>query len=348
MVLTVALGACHSGSEMRRALLRADSLMYSRPDSALAILRALDTDKATEAQFARYALLLTKAKYRNNVYEPDDSLISVAVDYYAGRGDSLEMQSLFYKGELKRWQNNSNDALILLAKAARIAVANNDRLFQGLIYRTQAEIYSGLIAYYPQLDASLRAIRAFEAAGAPHHAVREHLTAAQALTFIDPQRGLAHMDTVRKSPFFAIDQGLRMNYYDDLSLLLQATHDYQASADTIAVADSLGLVADPKTISHLAMAYANAGRHELAREALGRISDDVSLRQRTYTRFQIESYLDEAEGNLRGALDNMRLYDKYLSMNTDTLLLRPYTLALNMYIEAEAAAEHQRAADFRI
>lgn len=52
MVLTVVLAACHSGAEMRHALLQADSLMYSRPDSALAILSTLDTSKATEAQFA--------------------------------------------------------------------------------------------------------------------------------------------------------------------------------------------------------------------------------------------------------------------------------------------------------
>lgn len=29
----------------------------------------------------------------------DDSLIGMAVDYYAGRGDSLEIQSLYYQGE---------------------------------------------------------------------------------------------------------------------------------------------------------------------------------------------------------------------------------------------------------
>lgn len=347
-ISAIVLGGCHRGAEMRNALLRADSLMNNAPDSALAILRTLDMSRATEAQTARYALLVTKAEYKTDVIQPKDSLISIATDYYAGRGDSLEMQSLFYKANIRSWQKSNNDALILLAKAARIAVANNDYLFQGLIYRTQAEIYNNILAYQPQLESGLKAIKAFNLANAPHHAVWEHETVARALIFYDPHKGLEHMDTVRCSPFFAKDKSLQTWYYNDLVLLLQAAGDYQAAADSIALADSLGLVFVPKAITNLAAAYFNVGRHALARKTLERLGPNMNERAGEYTRYFVESYLDEEDGNYKSALANMRLYNKYSSANTDSLLRRPYTLDLSTYIEAEALAAEREAADFRV
>lgn len=56
-VIATALGGCHRGAEMRRALLRADSLMYSHPDSALALLRSLDM---SHAQAEIYSGLLAR------------------------------------------------------------------------------------------------------------------------------------------------------------------------------------------------------------------------------------------------------------------------------------------------
>ena len=347
-VIATALGGCHRGAETRRALLRADSLIYPHPDSALALLRSLDMSRATEAQMARYALLVTKAEYKTGVIQPNDSLISIAVDFYAGRRDSLEMQSLFYKGHIRSWKKCDNEALILLAKAARIAVANHDYLFLGLIYRTQAEIYSGILARQPQLESALKAIDAFKKANAMHHAVWEHETAAQALIFIDPHKGLEHMDTVRRSPYFANDKSLQTWYYDDLVFLLQAAGDTQAAADSIALADSLGLVIAPKAITNLAAAYFNVGRHALARKTLERLGPNMNERAREYTRYFVESYLDEEDGDYKSALANMRLYDKYSSANKDSLLHRPYTLDLNRFIEAEAEAAEREAADFKV
>ena len=333
---------------MRDALRRADSLIYARPDSAVAMLEAIKTDNATDELRARHALLLTKARYKNYVNETDDSLISIATDYYGGRGDSLEMQSLFFKGHIAMWQNNSTDALILLSKAADIAEAKGDKMYQGLIYHTEASLYAGIAARQPQLDAALKAIEAFENAGAKRHAIAEHITAAQALIYLDPKSGLEHLGTVRRSPLFDSIEGLKPAYYDNMLLLYQATQDYKSSADSIAHADSLGLVTDPKTIINMAIAYANVGKYDLARKSLARIPADSAATPRLFTAHLIKSYIDEADGNLRSALDNMRLYNRYITFYADTLLVRPYTLELNKYNEAEAAAQRQTASDLKV
>ena len=92
-----ALAACSSGDDTRLAV--ADSLLEQRPDSAMAILRSVDSHKLDKGNRAYYALLFTAAQYK--CYEPivSDSLIDIAVDYYAGSSDhNRRLRSLIFKG----------------------------------------------------------------------------------------------------------------------------------------------------------------------------------------------------------------------------------------------------------
>ena len=263
IVIAVALcsGACRHDSHITDELLRADGLMYCAPDSALSILDSLDTSHASEEQQAHHALLLTKARYKNYLNETDDSLITIAEKYYSGRTDSLEMQSLFLKGFVLKNKHDLRTALIMLMKAAELARNNRDWYFTGLCFRTQAEIYSYIIAYDPQLEAALKAIDAFEKAGATEFALWEHTTAARALIFIDPERSLSHLSTVRNSEYFKVAPAIQSEYYEIMTLALQASGDYRASADSIATACAKGLVTSPVAIANMAMTYANAGSH---------------------------------------------------------------------------------------
>ncbi|MDE6265274.1 MAG: hypothetical protein K2M11_09055, partial [Paramuribaculum sp.] len=92
-LLAAVFTACGGRRDVERRLDEADAVMNCEPDSALTLLEAMCCDSLVGGQRARYALLLTKAT--DKCYKPveDDSLISFAAEYYAGRGDSLEAQS---------------------------------------------------------------------------------------------------------------------------------------------------------------------------------------------------------------------------------------------------------------
>ena len=83
--------------EVDRDLNAAESLMESQPDSALRMLQRIDTPAALSGERrARHALLLSQAYNKNNMDPSDDSLISIAVNYYE-RTDNAYYKMLSYQ-----------------------------------------------------------------------------------------------------------------------------------------------------------------------------------------------------------------------------------------------------------
>ena len=111
LLLLEAVSGCTS--PVRRQLDRAEAVMESALDSALAILDSIDTASLTRASDrALYALLLTQGRIKTYEVLTDDSLISTAVSYYEDHGpDSNLMKSLFYQGEILFSRGELNKSL---------------------------------------------------------------------------------------------------------------------------------------------------------------------------------------------------------------------------------------------
>ncbi len=167
LYLTLVLAACSHDSHVQTVLDDADRLMFSRPDSAATMLDSLDVSRASESQKARRALLLTMAQVKSHLVVTDTSRINLAVRYYSGRGDSLEMQSLFYQGVVLKYIGNNNDALLALTKAADIANDLGDNFYYGLANREQAGVYTDLYRFEQDLKARQEAVDAFMRCGRP-------------------------------------------------------------------------------------------------------------------------------------------------------------------------------------
>ena len=106
-------------------LQRAEAVMESAPDSALAILDSIDTATLTRASDrALYALLLTQGRIKTYEVLTDDSLISTAVRYYEDHGpDSNLMKSLFYQGEILSNNREFSKAIIPSMRAREMAIS---------------------------------------------------------------------------------------------------------------------------------------------------------------------------------------------------------------------------------
>lgn len=127
--------SCGHGRGEHPLLSRADSLMFVRPDSSLAILEGMAAPEDEEGR-AYYALLLTQARYRN--YEPieDDSLLRIALNYYETSEDLQKRAwTLLYAGCLYADWGEKQKALAYLQESMNAIESVSDcRLLANLYY----------------------------------------------------------------------------------------------------------------------------------------------------------------------------------------------------------------------
>lgn len=138
MVMTALMAGCGgAGSTLERA----EAVIDSMPDSALALLSTLDVARLDGGDKAWYALLQSKALDKSYIDVSDDSLIVQAVRYYDGEGSDHEMQAHYYRGVV---MNNSGDfrtAVVEFLKAEHLAEALNSDLYYAKSNEMLADVY---------------------------------------------------------------------------------------------------------------------------------------------------------------------------------------------------------------
>lgn len=137
---SVCLFSC-SSSVKNPVLLSADSLMETRPDSALSILESISSpQKLSRAERAYYAVLLTQAKHKNYIPLEDDSLIQTAVEYYGDRKKSINAaRAHYYLGATYREKGRISFAVDEYLTAIRLVPEENE--FLAMMYDNLGECY---------------------------------------------------------------------------------------------------------------------------------------------------------------------------------------------------------------
>ena len=113
-LLALLLSAAMSCSRsVDKRLVLADTLMWTNPDSSLAILNAINRDSLQgDENQAYYALLLTQAQFRCNIPLTSDTLVNIAVDYYSDNHNREHYtRALLYKGGAYEDMNNPVEAI---------------------------------------------------------------------------------------------------------------------------------------------------------------------------------------------------------------------------------------------
>ncbi len=140
------LAACTNTAPRTKhsALTKADSQMHTHPDSALALLQSISADSLTdEANRAYHALLLSQALDKNYIDKTDDSLINIAITYYADKPVTpQQMLAHYYHARIKQNAKAYPEALYAALHAEATALQLNDHYHLGLIYRLMMECYN--------------------------------------------------------------------------------------------------------------------------------------------------------------------------------------------------------------
>ncbi len=119
--------------------------MDERPDSALQMLQGIDTTALgnSEEMRALYALLMSQALESNDINVDNDSLISIAVNYYADSDDTYHrMKAHLYQGIVKYYAQNYPASLIACLEAKADAEALNDKYWLGRVARGLVVVFN--------------------------------------------------------------------------------------------------------------------------------------------------------------------------------------------------------------
>ena len=171
LFLLLAMIACNDPKSVTDALHRAEALMNEHPDSALSILNTLSPDEMGQnSTRAHYALLYTQAQDKNYIDETNDSLISVAVDYYRYTDDVRhKFLSYYYKGRVLANAEDYLNAMTCYMEAEQLADKVGDDYLVGLLYAELGRIYRLYYDYPKSLEAHQKAAECYERAGKIRH-----------------------------------------------------------------------------------------------------------------------------------------------------------------------------------
>lgn len=288
VVFSFCLLSC-SWSETRRLFSTSERIMTERPDSALNILLDVNPDDLhTRKQRAKHALLLSMALDKNYIDIADDSIISIAYNYYLNHPTKREkMLSFYYSGVVKQNAGNYISAAIDFDQALTIAIALKDDHNSGMACKHLSTIYDYSYNHKKALDYSRMAVDYFEACGELLSADYAKANVAQQLS-----RELKWEDSIK-----TIDEVLSRTSFKPLireALAIKTDALLWGREDYAGALSCLDLIPIGKQQSDTLVYYGYKG---LLSEALGNTKD-------------ADKYFSLAERYMKSPTDSLTLLDQ--------------------------------------
>ena len=130
---------CHGNKKL---LAQTDSLLQSRPDSALKLLNSIEKDVGfSEAELMQFVWNCAQARYRMGMSLAEDSLLPEAIHYYRERKDSSRMlDGYLLEASYYKWMKQEERMDEAIENGLDYAIARKDTFWLLLFYRGKAEV----------------------------------------------------------------------------------------------------------------------------------------------------------------------------------------------------------------
>ncbi len=259
------------------------SIMDSLPDSALKILQNINPDEISgERLKADYALFMSQALYKNFIDVNDDSLISIASDYYCEKQPSRnKMLACFYDGIIKHRLGNHSGGIVAALDAEEIALSLGDYYYLGMIYELLAQAYCDVYGNDDELQYAILALENYCKAGKNDHADFAALNLGNAYNNVGNYvRGLEMFDSIRFSSCEdadVINDAMRRSL-TSLMGLKNYLEIIRRCSNSDSIADALE---DARILAYLSLAYYHIGNKSKSefykRESLKRLTSEEAV-----------------------------------------------------------------------
>ena len=155
---------------VHKTLMDVETYIAERPDSALAVIEAMDTtDLATKGLRAHHALLHAMALDKNYIDVTDDSLALKAVNYYQKRGPRKNYARALYYLSLTYFRTEQYESSMNYLSMAEIVAEKHDSLYLGFVKVLQASAYNQNYNDLEELECLKKALQVYTSLGAEYY-----------------------------------------------------------------------------------------------------------------------------------------------------------------------------------
>ena len=189
------------GKATDAALASAEELMEERPDSALAVLCAIDSTAIDNAgRRALHGLLMSEARYKNFIDETDDSIIAASAAYFGRKGDGRRlMRARFIQAKIQFNNSDYTHSIVSALKAEKLAKQDSDNLYLARIYEHMGLTYLRNHNVDAQLPYVYKAYECYSHAGEQRSALFSLIDRGNALNNLEQyNNSLALLDSVAR------------------------------------------------------------------------------------------------------------------------------------------------------
>ena len=173
LLILLAFAGCNRNKETEDKMNMADSLMTSRPDSALAILSKIDTTLLSSRELrARYALLKSMALDKNYIDTTSFIILKPAINYYLKHGSPDEqLRTYYYQGRIYQNRGEKDSALICFIRGRDYCQESSDTLTMANLIVAQAGIQYTIHKYDDFIANNIKAANLYKAIGRPYYEI---------------------------------------------------------------------------------------------------------------------------------------------------------------------------------
>ena len=342
--LLLAMIACNDPKPVTDTLHRAEALMNEYPDSAWTMLNTLSPDEMGQnSTRAHYALLYTQAQDKNYIDEANDSLITVAVDYYRDTDDARHrFLSYYYKGRVLANVEDYLNAMTCYMEAEQLADEVGDDYLVGLLYAELGRIYRLYYDYPKSLEAHQKAAECYERAGKVQH--RNYMWLNQSSIY----RNMNESEESERLLRMALEAGKEEEDVTLIELCLGDLVMLYVEQGSMSKARgyydelNIGIHEDfgsPSFMGKLAQLYASERNFVLANECLEKGWKQAVERIDSVALYIASSYVSNLQGN--GELAYQELMKGVLIQNQDAyqVLQQPVLTAQRDYLSEKLEVE---------
>jgi hypothetical protein len=310
----VFLFSCSGSYTKNETILRAESLLFTAPDSAYRLLSSIPHPKQlSKADYAAWCLNYTHACYKTDRDIKSDSIIRIAVNYYEHTQLSKQSGTAYYLlGCILISNRQMKDALVALKNADELLQNTTDINLKGLVKFNigstyfEDEVFDQSLFYYKK---------------ASNYFIASKNTKYQAYTY----RVISDMynqfdypfDSVMHYSNLALKQaktvGDTLNYYSIMAQQGELLYDkdYQRSKEYLLKGFQYFPLYRSNYSTLLAYTYSKLHKPDSARFYLRISSKDTSESKHKALQYYVGAYVAKDEGNLSEAFN---LYKKAYSI----------------------------------
>jgi len=311
----ISLVSCQSRYTKNETILHAETILEATPDSALNLLKSIQSpEKMPTADYAAWCLHYTHAQYK--LYNPidSDSIIRIAVDYYAdGALPVYSGTANYLLGCIYELQQDKDNAMYAYKQSVRQLMKTDNYNLLGLVNYNMGYIYFQDEVF----DKSLECYRK-----ADYYFILSKNLRNKAYTYKAMVKVISNLNVKQDSLLFFFNKakdlfllnGDSLNYYSTLSdyavIMLFKTHEFSKAKEYLLYVYKNNNLASGY-ISKLAYAYSKLNNPDSAQFYFEKsLSDTVTNSSKSAT-YLVGASVAQSQGNYKQALIFYKQYDQY-------------------------------------